>query len=75
MSAATQLKRFVGKQCWKATSRRFKFLAIIVGQAVTNFERYKIYCDGILINDKKFSTMYLIVENAKIITFTIDTCP
>jgi len=29
----------------------------------------------IVINDKKFSTRYLIVDNAKIITFTIDSCP
>jgi len=40
-----------------------------------NVERYKIYYNGILINDKKFSIKYLIVENAKIITFTIDVCP
>jgi hypothetical protein len=42
---------------------------------VTTVERYKIYCDGIFIYDKKLSTMYLIIDNAKIITFTIDICP
>jgi len=42
---------------------------------VTTVERYKIYCDGLLINNKKFSTIYLITENTKIITFTIDICP
>jgi hypothetical protein len=42
---------------------------------VTMVERYKIYCNEILTNDNKFSTMYLIVENPKIITCTIDICP